>query len=42
MKFDCVCGMILGILNVGKFILINKLVFKKVINVGNKLGVIKF
>lgn len=33
--------MIIGILNVGKLILMNCLVGKKIVVVGNKLGVIK-
>lgn len=41
MKFDRVRGMILGIPNVGKSTLINKLVSKKATNVGNKPGVTK-
>lgn len=41
MKFNRVRGMILGIPNVGKSTLINKLVSKKATNVGNKPGVTK-
>ncbi|MFA7416917.1 MAG: ribosome biogenesis GTPase YlqF [Acholeplasma sp.] len=41
MKFDRVRGMILGIPNVGKSTLINKLVSKKATTVGNRPGVTK-
>jgi len=41
MKFDRVRGMILGIPNVGKSTLINKLVSKKATNTGNRPGVTK-
>lgn len=41
MKLRVICVMILGILNVGKLILINWLVKKNIVWIGNKFGVIK-
>lgn len=39
-RLRVICVLIVGILNVGKFILINKLVKKNIVKIGDCLGVI--